>query len=62
MVASFNYIFEILRRATHLWAGVPKGRHPGPLIVSEEPGRGEIAPESPDGLLDYAVVPAVEDV
>jgi CubicO group peptidase (beta-lactamase class C family) len=31
------------------------------VIVSEEPGRGEIAPQSPDGLLDYDVVPAVED-
>jgi CubicO group peptidase (beta-lactamase class C family) len=31
------------------------------VIVSEEPGRGEIVPMSPDGLIDYAVVPAVED-
>ena len=31
------------------------------VIVSEAPGRGEIAPQSPDGLLDYDVVPAVED-
>jgi CubicO group peptidase (beta-lactamase class C family) len=31
------------------------------VIVSEAPGRGEIAPGSPDRLLDYAVVPAVED-
>ncbi len=31
------------------------------VIVSEAPGRGEIAPQSPDGLIDYDVVPAVED-
>jgi CubicO group peptidase (beta-lactamase class C family) len=31
------------------------------VIVSEAPGRGEIAPGSPDGLLDYDVAPAVED-
>jgi CubicO group peptidase (beta-lactamase class C family) len=31
------------------------------VIVSESPGRGEIAPQSPDGLIDYDVVPAVED-
>ena len=31
------------------------------VIVSEEPGRGEIVPMSPDALIDYAVVPAVED-
>lgn len=31
------------------------------VIVSEAPGRGEIYPESPDGLLDYDVVQAVED-
>jgi hypothetical protein len=31
------------------------------VIVSEVPGRGEIVPESPDRLLDYDVVPAVED-
>jgi CubicO group peptidase (beta-lactamase class C family) len=31
------------------------------VIVSEAPGRGEIALESPDGLLDYDVVPAVEE-
>ncbi len=31
------------------------------VIVSEAPGRGELVPMSPDGLIDYAVVPAVED-
>jgi CubicO group peptidase (beta-lactamase class C family) len=31
------------------------------VIVSETPGRGEIDPESPDGLLDYDVVAAVKD-
>jgi CubicO group peptidase (beta-lactamase class C family) len=30
------------------------------VIVSEAPEEGEIAPASPDGLLDYDVVPAVE--
>jgi CubicO group peptidase (beta-lactamase class C family) len=30
------------------------------VIVSEAPEEGEIAPDSPDGLLDYDVVPAVE--
>ena len=31
------------------------------VIVSEAPEEGEIAPQSPDGLIDYDVVPAVED-
>jgi CubicO group peptidase (beta-lactamase class C family) len=31
------------------------------VIVSNTPGREEISQESPDRLLDYAVVPAVED-
>jgi hypothetical protein len=30
------------------------------VIVSNTPGREEISQESPDRLLDYAVVPAVE--
>jgi CubicO group peptidase (beta-lactamase class C family) len=30
------------------------------VIVSEAPEEGEISPDSPDGLLDYDVVPAVE--
>lgn len=31
------------------------------VIVSEAPRREEIAPESPDRLIDYDVVPAIED-
>jgi CubicO group peptidase (beta-lactamase class C family) len=31
------------------------------VIVSEAPEEGEFYPESPDGLVDYDVVPAVED-
>jgi CubicO group peptidase (beta-lactamase class C family) len=31
------------------------------VIVTEEPGRVEIAPVETDGLINYDVVPAVED-